>query len=120
MYEDDPAADGPSVEPADRGARLVDVIVAAERDRASATFEQARAVAALHGELVDELAGDLPGTGMEVFEAAGRATAACLSLALGISGAAADRMLAFALGLAQLPALGEALANGRVDAAQAH
>ncbi|MFL6098430.1 MAG: hypothetical protein ACJ71T_00570 [Actinomycetales bacterium] len=120
MYEGDPANDGPSVEPAGRQARLVDAIVAAERAKALATLEQAQAVAALHGELVDELASDLSGTQMEVFEATGRATAACLSLALGVSGAAADRMLAFALGLAQLPALGEALADGRVDAAQAH
>ena len=56
---------------------------------------------------------------LAVFHSAGRASAVCLSLALGVSARSADRLLALALGLAEVPDLADALAQGRVDVAQA-
>src|SRR5690348_14058992 len=56
---------------------------------------------------------------LPVFTAAGTATSAALSLALGVSAHAADRILAFGLGLAGLPELSRALAEGRVKVDQA-
>jgi hypothetical protein len=128
-------------------AHLVDVAVAAERVVAWASSVQARAVAALHRQFVaehdldqDELADQLavnrgpatdqPAAGhrarggriseeLAVFHSAGQASAVCLSLALGVSARSADRLLALALGLAEVPDLTDALAQGRVDVAQA-
>ena len=116
--------------------RLVDLAVAAERVMAWAAGVQARAVAGLHAQFLaeedldeDELAehadpagaSHARGLGEELaaFGRAGRATAACLSLGLGVSSWAADRMLGLALGLAEQPDLAQALAQGRVDVSQA-
>jgi hypothetical protein len=127
--------------------RLVDLAVAAERVVAWAAGVQARAVAGLHAQFLaeedldeDELAehaqtngpagsagGAARGSGrgrglgeeLAAFGRAGRATAACLSLGLGVSSWAADRMLGLALGLAEQPDLAQALAQGRVDVSQA-
>ena len=56
---------------------------------------------------------------METFASAARSSAACLSLGLGVSSVAADRLLAFALGVDEHPALLDVLASGRVDERQA-
>jgi hypothetical protein len=112
----------PADEPADqRRARLVDVVVAAERVKAWAAGVQARAVADLHAEFRAEHGAVEPSLNQRLrdFEAAGRATTLCLSLAVGISLRAADRTLALALGLRELPSLSAALAEGRIDEAQA-
>ncbi len=120
----------------DARGRLVDIAVTAERVIAWATSLQAQAVAGLHEQFLaehdldhHELTARTSPDGqparralseeMHVFEASGRAASACLSLALGISAGAADRLLALGLGLADLPDLAHALTAGRLDASQA-
>jgi Domain of unknown function (DUF222) len=100
---------------------LVDIVVAAERVKAWAASVQARAVAELHEDfLTEHRAVDASlNQRLRDFETAGRATTVCLSLAVGISLRGADRMLALALGLRELPSLAGALAEGRVDEMQA-
>jgi hypothetical protein len=112
----------PAEEPGDQTrARLVDVVVAAERVKAWAASVQARAVADLQLDFHGEHQAVDPSLNQRLrdFEAAGRATTVCLSLAVGISLRTADRMLALALGLQQVPSLARALADGRVDEMQA-
>lgn len=101
-----------------RRARVVDVAVAAEKVITWAAGVQARAAAELHADFTVECASENV-SALTVFEAAGGATSACLSLALGISRIAADRLLAFGLGLARLPQVAEALSTGRIKVDQA-
>jgi Domain of unknown function (DUF222) len=116
-----------------RRARLVDVAVAAERVKAWAAGVQARAAAELHAELHAELlaehTADLAGgeadatlsssAGVAMFDAAGRSAIACLSMALGVSAVAADKILALGRSLSRTPLLAAALTQGRIDDRQA-
>ena len=126
-----------------RRGRLVDLTVELSRQEATLAAARCRAVAQLHVEFLAEQEQDLVETladlrvGSSAAERrrhhaqvrrwqdearrrADRACAASVSLALGISLPAADRMVDLALALERHPLVGAALADGRVDQSQAH